>query len=117
MQEIASREFMDNLTSLVKAYGAVAPNEDVKAKILELIQAWAGAAEGRSNLNYITEVYKSLQREGFSFPQRTEVASSMFDSNAVCMDAVIQDFTDWRTATRMDRFGRLPSLPDGLHLH
>lgn len=83
MVEIASREFMDNLTSLLKAYGGAALNEDVKQKILELIQSWATAAEGRSNLTYISEVYNTLQREGFHFPPRQEVASSMFDSNAV----------------------------------
>jgi growth factor-regulated tyrosine kinase substrate len=49
MIEVASREFMDNLTSLLKAYGAAAPNQDVKNKILEIIQSWATAAEGRSN--------------------------------------------------------------------
>ncbi|KAF1811883.1 ubiquitin binding protein [Eremomyces bilateralis CBS 781.70] len=80
--EIASREFMDNLTSLLKAYGAAAPNEDVKGKILELIQAWAAASESRSSLSYINEVYKTLQREGFKFPPKPDVASSMFDSSA-----------------------------------
>lgn len=83
MTEIASREFMDNLTSLLKAYGGAALNEDVKQKILELIQSWASAAEGRANLIYITEVYKTLQQEGFHFPPKQDVASSMFDSNAV----------------------------------
>jgi hepatocyte growth factor-regulated tyrosine kinase substrate len=83
MNEIASREFMDNMTSLIKGYGAAAPNTEVKTKILELIQDWAAAAEGRSTLVYINEVYKTLQREGYHFPPKKAVASSMFDSSAV----------------------------------
>jgi len=86
MKEIASREFMDNLISLLKAYGAAATNEDVKSKILELIQSWATAAEGRPDLVYVGEVYKTLQREGYNFPPRIDVASSMFDTSAVCPD-------------------------------
>lgn len=82
MSEIASREFIDNLTSLLKAYGGAALNDQVKQKILDLIQSWAIAAEGRANLVYISEVYKSLQREGFHFPPKTDVASSMYDSSA-----------------------------------
>lgn len=83
MNEIASREFVDNLTSLLKSYGPETTNDDVKSKILELVQAWAAAAEGRYNLIYISEIYKTLQREGYRFPPRQDVASSMFDSNAV----------------------------------
>jgi len=76
---------MDNLVSLLKAYGGAAVNEEVKAKILELIQTWATASEGRYELSYIGETYKSLQRDGFHFPPKVDVAKSMLDSSAVCI--------------------------------
>lgn len=83
MTEIASREFIDNLTSLINGFGGILTDEAVKNRILGLIQTWAIAAEGRYNLVYISETYKSLQRDGLRFPPKEDVASTMFDSNAV----------------------------------
>ncbi|KAF7539465.1 hypothetical protein G7Z17_g12423 [Cylindrodendrum hubeiense] len=82
LAEIASREFMDNLVSLLQVVGGAAVNAEVRSKILELIQSWAGATEGRFDLGYIGEVYKTLQREGYQFPPKISVSSSMIDSSA-----------------------------------
>lgn len=75
---------MDNLVSLLQAVGAVSVNSDVRTKMLELIQSWATVTEGRHDLSYIGDVYKSLQRDGYRFPPKVTVASSMIDSSAVC---------------------------------
>ncbi|KAK5083638.1 Vacuolar protein-sorting-associated protein 27 [Lithohypha guttulata] len=82
LTEIASREFMDNLVSLLKVYGPAALDEVVKQKILELIQDWASASQGRYDLAYINQVYQTLIREGFKFPPKADVSSSMIDSSA-----------------------------------
>lgn len=84
MQEIASREFMDNLVSLVRYDGGAGGmgEREVRQKMLELVQTWASAAQGRDSLSYITETYRTLQLEGFHFPPKQEVASSMYDSTA-----------------------------------
>lgn len=80
---------MDNLVSLLKASGPAEVNDEVKNKILELIQTWATATEGRHELTYIGETYKGLQREGYQFPPKVDVASSMLDSSAVSISVIL----------------------------
>lgn len=102
---------MDNLVSLLKAYGGAAVNEEVKGKILELIQTWATATEGRQDVSYIGETYKTLLRDGFHFPPKVTVASSMLDSSAVSRSLDISGLpANLFPATRMDRFGRLHAM-------
>lgn len=72
---------MDNLVSLINAPGACTP--EVKAKMLEVIQTWATAFEGMSQLSYVQDVYNRLRNEGHDFPPRTRITSSFVDSSAV----------------------------------
>lgn len=74
---------MDNLVSLMHAVGPAAINQEVRGKMLELVQSWAAAVEGRYDLKYIEDTYKTLEREGYQFPPRVTVATSMIDSSAV----------------------------------
>lgn len=72
---------MDNLVSLMNAPGAV--NNDVKAKMLELIQAWSVAFEGNNQLGYVKDVYEHLKSDGYQFPAKPRLTSTFVDSSAV----------------------------------
>ena len=61
LTEIASREFIDNMVSLLKT---PALNLEVKNAMLRLVQNWAAAFEGKPSLAYVGQVYKELKTEG-----------------------------------------------------
>lgn len=113
---------MESMVSLLKAVGPAAVNADVRAKILELIQSWATATEGRYDLSYIGEVYRNLQREGFQFPPRVTVASSMIDSSAVCLLCAGKCYSlhpklTSDTAPRVGRFRCVHAMSNQLYLY
>ncbi|KAH7920490.1 ubiquitin binding protein [Leucogyrophana mollusca] len=67
LTEVASREFVDNLVSILKIPGL---NHLVKTDILKYIQNWSLAFEGKPNLYYVGQVYKTLKSEGYDFPPK-----------------------------------------------
>ncbi|KAJ7171696.1 hypothetical protein C8R43DRAFT_979077 [Mycena crocata] len=79
LAEVASREFMDNLVSILKI---PVLNIDVKNNILRLVQNWSIAFEGKPALSYVGQVYKTLNNEGFKFPPKDLVLanSAMVDT-------------------------------------
>ncbi|KAI0028850.1 hypothetical protein K488DRAFT_57629 [Vararia minispora EC-137] len=79
LTEVASREFIDNLVSLLKSPTI---NRDVRAKILRYIQNWAVAFGSKPHLSYAGQAYRDLKREGFDFPPEdfSAASSAMVDT-------------------------------------
>ncbi|KAF8634107.1 hypothetical protein AX15_001073 [Amanita polypyramis BW_CC] len=79
LNEIASREFMDNLVSILNMQNL---HHEVKSTILKHIQNWSIAFEGKPNLSYVGQVYKNLQQEDWKFPPKdpSVVSSAMVDT-------------------------------------
>ncbi|KAI8917099.1 hypothetical protein DFJ77DRAFT_333527 [Powellomyces hirtus] len=80
VQEVASREFIDNLVSIARA--PIGTNPDVRHKILASIQSWGLAFKSKADLRYVTDVYESLKREGVTFPpiERSESSAAMIET-------------------------------------
>lgn len=84
LAEVASKEFMDNLESILRTPGG--PNYDVKTKALKLIQDWAQISESKpQQMGYIIDTYKSLKFSGFDFPAS--------DPNTVVSAALVETLT------------------------
>lgn len=80
LAEVSSREFMDNLVSILKVqvrtsvFDDISPkfqsqglNYDVRNRTLKLIQNWAMAFEGKPEFSYVNTVYKMLISDGMHF--------------------------------------------------
>ncbi|KAG0054340.1 Vacuolar protein-sorting-associated protein 27 [Gryganskiella cystojenkinii] len=78
--EIASREFIDNLTSIIKAPAGC--NYEVKNRILGLIQTWGQLFRGKHGLGYVCDTYMILQHEGFHFPPADNIGAALVESEA-----------------------------------
>lgn len=71
--EMSSRAFMEELRELAKT----TPNENIKNKILELIQTWAHAFRNEPNYRAVQDTVNLMRMEGFKFPVLKE-SDAMF---------------------------------------
>ncbi|KAF9142828.1 Vacuolar protein-sorting-associated protein 27 [Mortierella sp. GBA39] len=92
LAEVAAREFIDNLTSILKAPAGC--NLEVKNRILGLIQTWGLLFRGKHGLGYVCDTYMILQHEGFQFPPKDNVGAALVESEAP------PDWTDSDVCTR-----------------
>ncbi|GAA5809104.1 hypothetical protein MFLAVUS_002508 [Mucor flavus] len=81
VKEVATRDFMEEITHLIKV--PTGCNQDVKQKVLYLIQVWGIASKGNSSLSYISGTYSLLRAEGYTFPPITERIDSILLETAV----------------------------------
>lgn len=108
---------MDNLISLLNAPGAC--TQEVRSKILELIQTWATAFEGMPQLSYVVDVYNRLGNEGHEFPPRVRITSSFVDSSAVSfiLSAPASSSAESLSAARMDRLRCVYAVSNGIYIY
>ncbi|KAI8598349.1 hypothetical protein EDD21DRAFT_189875 [Dissophora ornata] len=90
--EVASREFVDNMISILKAPSGC--NLEVKNRILGLIQTWGILFRGKQGLGYVCDTYMILQHEGFQFPPKDNIGAALVESEAP------PDWTDSDVCTR-----------------
>ncbi|KAG0069817.1 Vacuolar protein-sorting-associated protein 27 [Linnemannia elongata] len=89
--EVASRDFIDNLTSILKASGV---NLEVRKKILALIQTWGRLFISKRGLGYVADTYQILKNEGYDFPPVDNVGAAIMETEAP------PDWTDSDVCTR-----------------
>ncbi|OCF42696.1 vacuolar protein sorting-associated protein 27 [Kwoniella heveanensis CBS 569] len=68
LAEIASKEFVDELSGLIKAQGT---NAEVKTMLLKTFQQWALAFQSKKELSFLVDVYNELKNSGIVFPAST----------------------------------------------
>ncbi|KAF9150334.1 Vacuolar protein-sorting-associated protein 27 [Linnemannia schmuckeri] len=89
--EVASRDFIDNLTSILKTPGV---NLEVRKKILALIQTWGRLFISKRGLGYVSDTYQILKSEGYDFPPVDNVGAAIMETEAP------PDWTDSDVCTR-----------------
>ncbi|KAF9916353.1 Vacuolar protein-sorting-associated protein 27 [Lobosporangium transversale] len=90
--EVASREFIDNMVSILKTPAGC--NPEVKTKILALLQSWGHLFRGSPSLGYVCDTYMVLQHEGYKFPPADNVGAALVET------AAPPDWTDSDVCTR-----------------
>uniref|UniRef100_T1IQW8 Hepatocyte growth factor-regulated tyrosine kinase substrate n=1 Tax=Strigamia maritima TaxID=126957 RepID=T1IQW8_STRMM len=63
-QEVANKGFMEELHEFIKNSN----NENLKNKILELIQTWAHAFRNEPNFRAVQDILNIMKTEGYAFP-------------------------------------------------
>ena len=119
LAEVASREFIDNLVSLLKT---PALNLDVKNTMLRLIQIWAVAFEGKPSLSYVGQIYRELKTEGMWSLYNltvnvTEDGYLRLQIPAPRLCSRKRRHGRYSDSSRMDRFRCLPPLSYCLYIH
>uniref|UniRef100_A0A0K2V3S4 Hepatocyte growth factor-regulated tyrosine kinase substrate n=1 Tax=Lepeophtheirus salmonis TaxID=72036 RepID=A0A0K2V3S4_LEPSM len=75
-EEIATREFMEEIRELVKA----TKDDAMKGKLLEMIQTWGHAFSKSQKYRICTDTYNIMKAEGWKFPPVVE-ADAMFEAD------------------------------------
>ncbi|KAI9278317.1 hypothetical protein BDA99DRAFT_491836 [Phascolomyces articulosus] len=73
VREIASREFMEGISTLVHSSNT---DHNVRQRTLSILQTWAIAAKNTPSLSYLTDTYNLFRAEGVSFPEVQEPVNS-----------------------------------------
>lgn len=73
LQEIASKEFVDELTGLIKSPFTT---HQVKEMAKDLFQQWAIAFESKKELSFLPEMFRELKNSGIPFPPPPTTLSS-----------------------------------------
>ncbi|XP_013789466.1 hepatocyte growth factor-regulated tyrosine kinase substrate-like isoform X2 [Limulus polyphemus] len=75
-QEVAAKPFLEELRELIKT----TTNENVRNKILELIQSWAYAFRNEPNYRAVQDTVNLIKMDGFKFPTVKE-SDAMFSAD------------------------------------
>ncbi|KIH67017.1 FYVE zinc finger [Ancylostoma duodenale] len=88
--EVATREFMEEFKNL----GIGSQYEDVKTKVLEMLQCWAMAFANKPEYKIVVDTHNLMKLAGFDFPSIKE-ADAMFTAQVA---------PDWHDGTECFRY-------------